>query len=330
MALNKSQTSLWMKVLIIALAIMMAMLVLLPGITSLMTPSNIPAGQSSTTTSGTPSATSYEGIAQQFAGQIQANEAALAKSPKDFDLLVKQANTYFDWALTVRQTQALASQGLDQPLWKSAVADYQRALAVNAKFNPAVMTDYAVALHYSGNDKAAIAMVAAVLKQQPDFPQAVLNRGVFAESSNDTATAIAYYGKFVKLNPKDEASSVTFAKGRVAALQGLRGFTRRLAPARRTSTRYDTVSASRSSASESELAVEKMPLSLVSDRMLSTVSLVMRMSRPPWAPYSLESESSSPSPELSRYSSPARSTIVDLGDALRILSMFMRNAAHSL
>jgi tetratricopeptide (TPR) repeat protein len=219
MALNKSQTSLWMKILIIALAIMMAMLVLLPGITSMMTPSNIPSGQS-TNASGTPSPTSFEGIAQQFSGQVAANEAAVTASPKDFKALVAQANTYFDWALTVRQTQALANQGLDQSLWKNAASYYQRALAVNPKVDPAVMTDYAIVLHYSGNDKAAIAEVSKVLKVQPDFAQANLNRGVFAESVNDTPTAVAFYGKYVKLNPANAASSVTFAKERLTALQG--------------------------------------------------------------------------------------------------------------
>ena len=219
MALNKSQTSLWMKILIIALAIMMALLVLLPGITSMMTPSDTPAGQS-TNASGTASPTSYEGISQKFAPQVQANEAAVTSNPKDFKILVAQANAYFDWALTVRQTQALAAQGLDQPLWKSAVSYYQRALAVNPKVDPAVMTDYAIVLHYSGSDKAAIAMVDKVLKVQPDFPQANLNRGVFAESSNDTATAVAFYGKYVKLNPTNDASSLAYAKSRLAALQG--------------------------------------------------------------------------------------------------------------
>jgi tetratricopeptide (TPR) repeat protein len=219
MALNKAQTSLWMKILIIALAIMMGMLVLLPGITSIMSPSNTTTGQS-TNTSGTASPTSYEGIAQKFAGQVQANEAAVTSKPKDFKTLVAQANTYFDWALTVRQTQALADQGLDQPLWKNAVSYYERALAVSPKLDPAVTTDYAIVLHYSGNDKQAVVVVDKVLKAQPNFAQANLNRGVFAESLNDTATAVTYYGKYVKLNPTSDASSLAYAKSRLAALQG--------------------------------------------------------------------------------------------------------------
>jgi tetratricopeptide (TPR) repeat protein len=219
MALNKSQTSTWMKVLIIVLAVMMALLVLLPGITSMITPST--SGTGSTPASGTaPAATSYEGISQQHASQVQANEAALAKSPKSFDLLVAQANAYFDWAYAVLQQQALAQQGLDQPLWKNAVSYYQRALAANAKFAPSVMTDYAIALHYSGNGPAAITELQKVLKLQPDFPQANLNRAFFAESQNDTATAVLYYGKYIKLNPANEAQSVAQAKSRLAALQG--------------------------------------------------------------------------------------------------------------
>lgn len=219
MALNKSKTAPWMKVMIIILAALMAMLVLLPSITSIM---NQPAANTGTQTGSqnTSGTATYEGVSQQYAATVAANEAAIQKNPKDAAALKQQANTYFDWALTVRQTGTLGQQGLDIPLWKQAVTYYQRAVAANPKTDPAVDTDYAVALFYSGDTKQAVVVIDKVLKVQPDFPQALLNRGIFAESVQDTSTAVASYTKFVKLNPKDQASSVEYAKAQLAKLQG--------------------------------------------------------------------------------------------------------------
>ena len=67
-------------------------------------------------------------------------------------------------------------------------------------------------------------------------------------------------------------------------------------------------------------AVAKIPLSRVRDRMFSTVSLVTSTSLPPSLPYSLDSESSSPKPELSRYSNPDRSTTVAGGALLSTIA----------
>ena len=213
MAINKARTSTPMKVLIIALAVTMALFILLPTITSFF---NQPRVNGSATT-GTTTATADQ-LAQQYQGTIQANEAALTKSPKSFALLVNQGNTYFDWAQKVSQASGVPDQATTVPLWKKAAGYYERALATTKAVDAQLTTDLAVTYYYGGDLNKAIVTIQRSLKASPDLPQAVLNSGIFYESAAQTATAVAAYNKFLTLKGAS-ADSVTFAKSRLAALQ---------------------------------------------------------------------------------------------------------------
>ena len=215
MAINKARTSTPMKILIVALAVTMALFILLPTLTGLFNQPSVTGSQVSTTTS---TAGSADQIAQQYTITVAANDAALAKNPKEYSILVSQANTYFDWALKVQQTPALASQGQQIPLWKKASAYYERALATTKTMDPQVATDLSTSYHYQGQTDKAIVLIQRVLKVAPTLPQALLNAGIFYESTNQTATAIAIYTKYAGLKGAS-ADSIAFVKGRLAVLK---------------------------------------------------------------------------------------------------------------
>jgi tetratricopeptide (TPR) repeat protein len=216
MAMNKSRTSTTTKVLIIILIVALVGGVLLAGSGGLL---GLFGGtnQVGQTTTGQPSATSYEGIAAKHQANIQANQAALTSNPRNYALLVTLGNGYFDWAMEVQGQQALANQALQTPLWTTSAGFYQRALAATRTMDPRVATDLSVALHYSGENAKAIALVTKVLKVDPKLPQAVLNAGQYYESAGQTATAVAYFKKYTTLKGTD-AQSLTYAKGRVTEL----------------------------------------------------------------------------------------------------------------
>jgi tetratricopeptide (TPR) repeat protein len=216
MAMNKSRTSTTTKVLIIILIVALVGGVLLAGTGGIMGlfGGGNPAGQ---TTAGQPAATSYEGIAAKHQPNIQANQAAVASNPKNYQLLVTLGNGYFDWALEVQSQPSLAQQGLHIPLWTTSAGFYERALASTKTLDPPVATDLSVAYHYGGQNPKAIALITKVLKADPTLPQAVINAGQFYESAAQTATAVSYYRKLTTLKGADP-QSVTFAKSRIAEL----------------------------------------------------------------------------------------------------------------
>ena len=216
MAMNKSRTSLGMKILIIALAVVMAASILLGTVFSTLFNQSSTSGNQASTTAAT--ANTVEGIGQQYTSTIAANDAVLKKTPKEFSILVSQGNTYFDWALKVQQTPALATQQAQVPLWLKAAGYYQRALATTKTIDPQVATDMAAALHYGGQNDQAIVTIKKVLKADPTLPQAVLNSAIFYESAEQTTSAVAAYTRYLTIKGVTP-DSVTFAKGRLATLQ---------------------------------------------------------------------------------------------------------------
>jgi len=127
--------------------------------------------------------------------------ARLARNPKDVAALVALANMEFD------------AQKFDK-----ADAYYRRALALDPT-NPDVRTDDAVALHQTGHDLEALANLDRVLKERPDFPTAVFNRGVVLQAvgrRSDATTAFNHYLKLVGPNDPRAADAR-------AALQQLGG-----------------------------------------------------------------------------------------------------------
>ncbi len=115
---------------------------------------------------------------------------------------------------------AFHSQKLEQgsAYFTAAAKVYAAAWAKQAT-DPAVGTDFAVALFYSGDIEAALKQVDAVLKESPDFQKGWLNKGIFlshegriAEQSGDSGQAGKLYGqaktaftRAVAIDPKSDA-----------------------------------------------------------------------------------------------------------------------------
>jgi tetratricopeptide (TPR) repeat protein len=118
--------------------------------------------------------------------ELQSLRARIAHNPKDLAALVGLANLEFDGHFYAR-----------------AIPYYQRALALDPK-NPDVRTDYATALHGTGHDLEAIQQAELVLKERPNFPNAVFNRAIFLRAIGRLSDAIDGYRAFLKLVPADD------------------------------------------------------------------------------------------------------------------------------
>lgn len=132
---------------------------------------------------------------------LQELRGRVARNPKDLAALVALGNMEFD------------AQKFDK-----ADGYYRRALALDPS-NPDVRTDDAVALHQTGHDLEALASLDRVLKERPNFPTAVFNRGVVLQAIGRRSDAIAAFQHYLKVaGPNDPRA----ADAR-AALQQLGG-----------------------------------------------------------------------------------------------------------
>lgn len=204
MAFDKSRTSPLMKGLIIALAATFVVGIGFAGLSGLSSCSTsaplLPGGSTSATdTSSVATTASIEAINLKWSPQITAREASITAEPKSYDLLLAQAQSYFDWAAEIQQATKGQSTA-DQALWKSATTYYQRALTVKAG-EPNATTDYSIALLYSGETTQAITVAEQVRAANPTFSPVLFNLGIFYAQSGDKVKAKEALEAYLKLDP---------------------------------------------------------------------------------------------------------------------------------
>jgi len=109
----------------------------------------------------------------------------IARNPSDLSALVSLAQLYFDAGK-----------------FAQALPYYRRALAIDPG-NPDTRTDYATVLHATGQDLDALDQLAVVLKERPDFPAALFNRGVVDAAIGRRTDAVDSFERFLKVSPHD-------------------------------------------------------------------------------------------------------------------------------
>ncbi len=192
MAINKKQTSVWMKVVLITVAVVF--------IASFVLPAFLGWGQSNQQPATTETGATLERIAADHAPMIASNTIALENDPANFGILVNLGNTYYDWGLQIMNALGPGS-GHDLPMWVSATVFYERALAVQGD-DPNVRTDMAIAYFYSGNVLRAIEVIEGVYADSPDFAPAYYNGAIFYRATGRTADAVRVLERYLELEPE--------------------------------------------------------------------------------------------------------------------------------
>ncbi len=211
MALDKSRTSLGVKIVLIFVAIAMVGY-LAPTLFGLFGSS----GSGATTKSDVLSS-----LSAQYAPTIASYDAILRSDPTSYTVLVNTGNAYFDWAVKVQQASSTdqALLGADQPMLLSARQYYERAQAVQAD-DPPVAVDLAITYFYSGETTRAIATATTVTKKHADFAPAWFNLGVFYGSNGNNPAAITAFEKAVALDPKGQSINLQYAQQQLQTLKG--------------------------------------------------------------------------------------------------------------
>ena len=121
--------------------------------------------------------------------------AVSADTGGSYEQLVARANDLYDTG-----TKEFKNQNFNQgSAYFAAAAKIYAAAWKKQATDPGVGTDYGVALFYSGDIPGALKQIDAVLKANPDYQKAWLNKGIFishqgqlAKQQGDTKTATKY------------------------------------------------------------------------------------------------------------------------------------------
>ena len=125
-------------------------------------------------------------------------QAVTADTSGSYEELVSRANDLYDQGDAAFQEQDFEQGGA----YFAAAAEVYAAALKKQPGEPSVGTDYAVALFYSGDIPGALAQIELVLKDNPDFQKAWLNKGIFlthegriAEQQGDKKEADKLYAQ---------------------------------------------------------------------------------------------------------------------------------------
>ena len=215
MGIDKSSTSVAMKVIISLLILAFVSTFLYGGIASIIEVFKPNPNQ--------PAAASKDPIvvaSVQYKPQVDALSKLVASEPTSYTPLVNLGNAYFDWAQAVAKasqtsTAAAVTAGT---LWVSAKDAYGKAVKAKPG-DPAVTIDYSIATFYSGDTVSAIAIAEPVSIANPTFSQAWLNLGVFYQAAGQSAKAIAAFERYLKLDPTGKQGNAAYAKQQLATLK---------------------------------------------------------------------------------------------------------------
>jgi len=215
MGLDKSSTSMGMKIIISLLILAFVSTFLYGGIASIIQVFKPNPNQ--------PAATSTDPIAAaktEFQPQVDALTKLVESNPTSQTPLVNLGNVYFDWAQKVSQasqnsTTAAVTAGA---LWISAKDTYAKAVKIKPG-DPALTVDYAIATFYSGDTSGAIAIALPISESNPTFAQAWLNLGVFYQAVGENAKAVAAFNQYLKLDPTGKQGNATYAKQQLDVLK---------------------------------------------------------------------------------------------------------------
>jgi hypothetical protein len=148
-------------------------------------------------------------------------QAVTADTSGSYEELVARANDLYDQGDEAFQNQDMEQGGA----YFAAAAKVYAAAWEKQATDPAVGTDYAFTLFYSGDITSALKQIDAVLKADPDWQKGWLNKGIFlsheariAEQQGDSKAADKYetqakqaLAKAVALDPKSDAGKAADA-----------------------------------------------------------------------------------------------------------------------
>lgn len=211
MAIDKSRTKPWMKLVIIFFCAALVLGIGSFAVEGLLQSAQISsqAGQSTSTTGSSADVTAtVTAVRNAYEPRLKALEASA--SPNDPAAQLKIAEGYFEFADAVLQavtkgggdTQQSQQQGLiaSAGYWQAASSAYAKSFTKKSG-DASQTTDYSIATFYGGDSTGAIKIAEDLIAKDPTFAPARFNVAIFYANSGDTAKAKAALQEYLRLDP---------------------------------------------------------------------------------------------------------------------------------
>lgn len=215
------------KALIVVFAVLMALSLMLPSLSSIFSSSSSSSSSSEQTTDADSSSdsdsdsseTDYVAKAdEKYGAQVATLEEKYASDPVNLATLLNLGKDYMTWGAYVRyfgSTDADTSHANE--LLSTAVKYYDEYLAI--KDSDAVRVDKALCAYYQEDGTSALQQLKELTESSPDYGPAWANLGLVYEASGDDDSAKAAYAKAQETDPNDEYGAKTYATQRLASME---------------------------------------------------------------------------------------------------------------
>lgn len=178
MAVDKSNTPVWMRVVIIIVAVSFLA-------TGVVIAADVIGGGSG----GSSGAASADSINAQYKPRVDAAVAAAQASPSNPGVVIEVGHAYFEWAVALYEGGQVSGS---IPIWKSAVTYYDQVLAMDPA-NDIALGNKAFALFYAQDNALAPAALQAFIDGASDntnlTSQVENAKGMLADLQSRSVTA---------------------------------------------------------------------------------------------------------------------------------------------
>lgn len=215
------------KALIVVFAVLMALSLMLPSLSSIFSSSSSSSSSSEQTTDADSSSdsdsdsseTDYVAKAdEKYGAQVATLEEKYASDPVNLATLLNLGKDYMTWGAYVRYFGSTDSDTSHaNELLSTAVKYYDEYLAI--KDSAAVRVDKALCAYYQEDGTSALEQLKALTESSPDYGPAWANLGLVYEASGDDDAAKAAYAKAQETDPDDEYGAKTYATQRLASME---------------------------------------------------------------------------------------------------------------
>ncbi len=219
------------KALIVVFAVLMALSLMLPSLSSIFSSSSSSSSSSEQTTSSDSdsgsdsgsdsdsSETDYVAKAdEKYGAQVSTLEEKYASDPVNLATLLNLGKDYMTWGVYVRYFGSTDSDTSHaNELLSTAVKYYDEYLAI--KDSDAVRVDKALCAYYQEDGTSALQQLKDLTESSPDYGPAWANLGMVYETSGDEESAKAAYAKAQETDPDDEYGAKTYATQRLSSME---------------------------------------------------------------------------------------------------------------
>lgn len=215
------------RIVLIVFIVLMALSMMLPSLTYLVSGSNAGSGSqsqdtasdSSDSSSSTDSSddTSADAIDARYQALVDEQQAKLDSDPENLAALLNMGNDYMQWGYTLLSNASTDDETTHAyDVLNQAIATFDRYLALND--SSAVKVNRALCQYYAGDTDGAIQTLQALTESDSGYGPAWANLGMLYQVKGDTDSAKNAYNKAIAVEPDDEYGSKTFAEQQLASI----------------------------------------------------------------------------------------------------------------